>query len=72
MAQNFMSVAERLGPKTEIIANLTIQPTAAYLLAAPSVPAGVQPLFAPFDAVLRSRSASFLCMFEHGGLEERL
>jgi hypothetical protein len=38
MAQNFMSVAERFGPKTEIIADLTIQPTAAYLLAAPSVP----------------------------------
>jgi hypothetical protein len=37
-AQNFMSVAERFGPKTEIIADLTIQPTAAYLLAAPSVP----------------------------------
>jgi hypothetical protein len=38
MAQNFMSVAERFGPKTEIIADLTIQPTAAYLLAAPTVP----------------------------------
>jgi hypothetical protein len=38
MAQNFMSVAERFGPKTEIIADLTIQPTAACLLAAPSVP----------------------------------
>jgi hypothetical protein len=38
MAQNFMSVAERFGAKTEIIADLTIQPTAAYLLAAPSVP----------------------------------
>jgi hypothetical protein len=38
MAQNFMSVAERFGPKSEIIAELTIQPTAAYLLAAPSVP----------------------------------
>src|SRR5262249_26841287 len=37
-AQNFMSVAEWFGPKTEIIADLTIQPTAAYLLAAPSVP----------------------------------
>lgn len=37
-AQNFMSVAERFGVKTEIIADLTIQPTAAYLLAAPSVP----------------------------------
>ena len=38
MAQNFMSVAERFGPNTEIIADLTIQPTAAYLLAAPSAP----------------------------------
>jgi hypothetical protein len=38
MAQNFMSVADRFGTKTEIIADLTIQPTAAYLLAAPSVP----------------------------------
>jgi hypothetical protein len=38
MAQNLMSVAERFGPKSEIIADLTIQPTAAYLLAAPSVP----------------------------------
>src|ERR1700730_8676906 len=38
MAQNFMSVAERFGTKTEIIADLTIEPTAAYLLAAPSVP----------------------------------
>jgi hypothetical protein len=38
MAQNFMSVAEQFGAKTEIIADLTIQPTAAYLLAAPSVP----------------------------------
>src|SRR5262249_3541250 len=38
MAQNFMSVAERFGTKTEIIADLTIQPTAAYLLAAPTVP----------------------------------
>jgi hypothetical protein len=38
MAQNFMAVAQTFGPKTEIIADLTIQPTAAYLLAAPSVP----------------------------------
>jgi hypothetical protein len=37
-AQNFMSVAQRFGLKTEIIADFTIQPTAAYLLAAPSVP----------------------------------
>jgi hypothetical protein len=37
-AQNFMSVAEQFGAKTEIIADLTIQPTAAYLLAGPSVP----------------------------------
>ncbi len=38
MAQNFMAVAESFGPKTEIIADLAIQPTAAYLLAAPSAP----------------------------------
>lgn len=38
MGQNFMRVAERFGPKTEIIADLGIQPTAAYLLAAPSIP----------------------------------
>jgi hypothetical protein len=38
MAQNFISVAERFGPKTEIISDLKIQPTAAYLLAAPCVP----------------------------------
>jgi hypothetical protein len=38
MAQNFMSVAERFGPKCEIIADLRIAPTAAYLLAAPSAP----------------------------------
>jgi hypothetical protein len=38
MAQNFMSVAERFGAKSAIIADLTIQPTAAYLLAGPSVP----------------------------------
>lgn len=38
MAQNFMSVAGHFGPKTAIITDLTIQPTAAYLLAGPSVP----------------------------------
>jgi hypothetical protein len=38
MARNFMAVAERFGPKTEMISDLTIQPTAAYLLAAPSAP----------------------------------
>jgi hypothetical protein len=38
MAQNFMAVAGAFGPKTDIIADLAIQPTAAYLLAAPSVP----------------------------------
>lgn len=37
-AQNFMSVAERFGSNTKLISDLTIQPTAAYLLAAPSVP----------------------------------
>jgi hypothetical protein len=37
-AQNFIAVAERFGPKTEIISDLRIDPTAAYLLAAPSAP----------------------------------
>jgi hypothetical protein len=37
-AQNFMSVAERFGSNPKLISDLTIQPTAAYLLAAPSVP----------------------------------
>lgn len=37
-AQNFMSVAERFGANPKLISDLTIQPTAAYLLAAPSVP----------------------------------
>jgi hypothetical protein len=37
MARNFMSVAERFG-KSATIADLEIPPTAAYLLAAPSVP----------------------------------
>lgn len=36
MARNFMSVAKRFGPKSAIIADLPIEPTAAYLLAAPS------------------------------------
>jgi hypothetical protein len=36
-AQNFMAVAERFG-KTEMISDLKIEPTAAYLLAAPSTP----------------------------------
>ena len=37
-AQNFMSVAERFGANPKLISDLTIQPTAAYLLAAPSAP----------------------------------
>ncbi len=37
-ARNFMAVAEGFGAKSEMISDLTIQPTAAYLLAAPSVP----------------------------------
>ena len=37
-AQNFMSVAEAFGAKSEKLAELPIQPSAAYLLAAPSVP----------------------------------
>jgi hypothetical protein len=36
-ARNFMTVAECFG-KTEIISDLQIEPTAAYLLAAPSTP----------------------------------
>lgn len=41
-AQNFLSVAERFGPKSALIADLRIVPTAAYLLAAPSVPGDVR------------------------------
>ena len=37
-AENFISVGVAFHPKSAIIANLTILPTAAYLLAAPSVP----------------------------------
>ncbi len=37
-ARNFMIVAQRFGAKSAIIADLTIDPTAAYLLARPSVP----------------------------------
>ncbi len=37
-ARNFMIVAQRFGPKSAIIADLPIDPTAAYLLAAPSTP----------------------------------
>jgi hypothetical protein len=37
-ARNFMAVAEQFGPKTEMISDLQIEPTAAYLLAAPSAP----------------------------------
>lgn len=37
-ARNFMAVAQRLGTKTEIISDLQIDPTAAYLLSGPSVP----------------------------------
>lgn len=37
-ARNFMAVAERFGAKTEMISDLRIDPTAAYLLAAPSTP----------------------------------
>jgi hypothetical protein len=38
MARNFMAVAERFGPKAEMISDLGIAPTAAYMLAAPSTP----------------------------------
>jgi hypothetical protein len=37
-AQNFINVAERFGPESEIISDLKIDPTAAYLLSAPSAP----------------------------------
>lgn len=37
-AENYMAVAERFGSNSEIISDLTILPTAAYLLARPSVP----------------------------------
>lgn len=37
-AQNFIAVAERFGPKSEMISDLKIEPTAAYLLAASSAP----------------------------------
>src|SRR5205823_6552311 len=37
-AQNLMSVAERFGANPKLLSHLIIQPTAAYLLAAPSVP----------------------------------
>jgi Protein of unknown function (DUF3102) len=38
MARRFMDVAEVFGPKSDIISDLAIVPTAAYLLAAPSTP----------------------------------
>jgi gas vesicle protein len=37
-AHNFMNVADQFGPNTKLISDLAIMPTAAYLLAAPSVP----------------------------------
>ena len=37
-ARNFMTVALRFGPKTEMVSDLRIDPTAAYLLATPSAP----------------------------------
>lgn len=37
-ARNFMAVAQHFGAKTEIISDLGITPTAAYMLAAPSAP----------------------------------
>jgi len=37
-ARNFMAVAEQFGPKTEMISDLAISPTAAYLLASASTP----------------------------------
>ena len=37
-ARNFMAVAEQFGAKSEMISDLKIAPTAAYLLASPSAP----------------------------------
>jgi len=37
-ARRFMAVAQRFGPKTDTMSVLPIDPTAAYLLAAPSAP----------------------------------
>jgi hypothetical protein len=37
-ARKFMAVAEQFGSKTELISDLAITPTAAYLLTAPSAP----------------------------------
>ncbi len=37
-ARNFMAVAEHFGPKTEMISDLQVAPTAAYFLAGPTVP----------------------------------
>lgn len=37
-ARNFMAVAEQFGGKTETLSELKIDPTAAYLLSAPSAP----------------------------------
>jgi hypothetical protein len=37
-ARRFMTVAERFGPKTDTMSDLPFDPTAAYLLAAPSAP----------------------------------
>jgi len=45
LARRFMDVAEVFGPKSDIISDLAIAPTAAYLLAAPSsVPLSTQVL----------------------------
>ena len=41
-AENFMNVAIQFGSKSEIISQLDISPTAAYLLAAPSTPAAAR------------------------------
>jgi hypothetical protein len=42
-AQNLVSVPERFGANPKLISDLTIQPTAAYLPAAPSAPRGGPP-----------------------------
>jgi hypothetical protein len=53
-ARHFMAVAERFGPKAEIISELAIAPTAAYLLAAPSTPDNERTLLGRGKRVIRN------------------
>jgi hypothetical protein len=59
-ARNFIAVAETFGPKTEMIFDLRIEPTAAYLLAAPSAPDEARQ-----TAIERSNSSTL--RFSRGG-----